>query len=138
MNHYPTSGIHMRSDSTDCRETKTYIFLNRKKFNKLSKKFKNNIHDNQYSVKRITWIGLTINITLTSFKFFVGIIWKSQAVVADAFHSLSDMVTDFAVLFGVRFWNVPADEEHPYGHHRIQTLTTIIIGIALLIVALAF
>jgi len=95
-----------------------------------------NIQENQISIKRITWIGLVINILLTAFKFIVGILGNSQAVVADAFHSLSDMATDFAVLFGVRFWEAPADEEHPYGHHRIQTLITLLIGVALLFVAL--
>lgn len=92
--------------------------------------------DSQSSIKRITYIGLFINIALTSVKFFVGIAGRSQAVVADAFHSLSDMATDFAVLIGVRFWEAPADEEHPYGHHRIQTLVTIVIGCALFLVAI--
>ncbi|MDP3981460.1 MAG: cation diffusion facilitator family transporter [Chlamydiota bacterium] len=94
------------------------------------------VNESQYSIKRITWIGLAINILLALLKFLVGIIGKSQAVVADAFHSLSDMTTDFAVLFGIRFWDAPADDEHPYGHRRIQTLITIIIGIVLLFVAI--
>lgn len=57
-------------------------------------------------------------------------------MVADAFHSLSDLATDFAVLIGIRFWGAPADEGHPYGHRRIQTLVTIVIGFALLGVAI--
>lgn len=95
-----------------------------------------NVNESQHLIKRITWIGLVINILLTFFKFIVGVIGHSQAVIADAFHTLSDMATDFAVLFGVRFWDAPADEDHPYGHRRIQTLITVVIGIALLIVAL--
>ena len=73
---------------------------------------------------------------MTVFKLIVGLIGQSQAVVADAFHSLSDMATDFAVLFGVRYWEAPADQDHPYGHHRIQTLITLSIGLALVVVAL--
>lgn len=87
-------------------------------------------------VRRITWIGLVLNIALTGFKFVVGYIGASQAIIADAFHSLSDMVTDVAVLLGVRFWANPPDREHPYGHWRIETLVTTIIGLALAAVAL--
>jgi len=87
-------------------------------------------------VKRITWIGLAINLFLAILKFIVGTIGSSQAVVADAVHSLSDMATDIAVLFGVRFWTAPADEDHPYGHWRIETLITVVIGISLVMVAL--
>jgi cation diffusion facilitator family transporter len=94
------------------------------------------ISQNQKSVKKITWLGLFINLLLTVFKLIVGLIGQSQAVVADAFHSLSDMATDFAVLFGVRYWEAPADQDHPYGHHRIQTLITLSIGLALVVVAL--
>lgn len=87
-------------------------------------------------VKRITWIGLVVNLFLAIIKFVVGIIGSSQVVVADAFHSLSDMGTDMAVLLGVNFWTAPADEEHPYGHWRIETLITAVIGISLSLVAL--
>ena len=53
-------------------------------------------------VKRITWIGLFVNLGLTALKFMGGILGNSQAVVADAVHSLSDMSTDLAILIGVR------------------------------------
>jgi cation diffusion facilitator family transporter len=92
--------------------------------------------ESQHLIRRVTWIGLVINVCLTVLKFAVGLVGKSQAVIADAVHSLSDLVTDFAVLFGVRFWEAPADDEHPYGHHRIQTLITIVIGFSLAFVAL--
>jgi cation diffusion facilitator family transporter len=90
----------------------------------------------QQSVIKITWFGLFINLALSVFKFIVGLIGHSQAVIADAFHSLSDLATDLAVLFGIRFWDAPADKDHPYGHYRIQTLITVSIGFALFIVAL--
>ena len=86
---------------------------------------------NMKKIKKVTWIGLLSNILLSAFKFAVGVIGRSQAVVADAVHSLSDVGTDFAVLFGVKFWSSPADPKHPYGHWRIETLVTAIIGIAL-------
>ncbi len=61
----------------------------------------------------------------------LGIIGASQAVIADGVHSLSDLATDFAVLFGVKYWSAPPDENHPYGHHRIEALITTAIAILL-------
>jgi len=62
---------------------------------------------------------------LAGFKFVVGFFGRSQAVMADGIHSLSDMVTDLFVLIGIKFWSAPADECHPYGHQRIETITTV-------------
>lgn len=87
-------------------------------------------------IKRITWIGLVVNLLLSGLKFVVGVLGASQAVIADAVHSLSDMSTDFAVIFGVKYWSAPPDEEHPYGHGRIEALVTTFIGAALAAVAL--
>lgn len=82
-------------------------------------------------VRRVTWIGLVANLLLAGIKFLAGFLGKSQAVVADAVHSVSDSTTDLAILFGVRYWSAPADDDHPYGHWRIETLITVAIGIAL-------
>lgn len=86
-------------------------------------------------IQRVTWVGLLINLVLTAFKFAAGILGNSQAVVADAVHSLSDMSTDAAILIGVRHWNRPPDQRHPRGHQRIEMLVTIFIGLMLLVVA---
>ena len=86
-------------------------------------------------IRRITWIGLATNLFLATLKMGVGWIGSSQAVIADAVHSLSDMLTDIAVLLGVNFWTAPADEDHPYGHGRIETLITVVIGSSLTLVA---
>ncbi|MEE8429930.1 MAG: cation diffusion facilitator family transporter [Candidatus Desulfatibia sp.] len=91
-------------------------------------------HVNQ--VRRISWIGLAVNLFLATLKFVVGFVGNSQAVIADAVHSLSDMGTDLAVIFGVKYWSVPADEDHPYGHWRIETIVTAVIGISLVMVAM--
>jgi cation diffusion facilitator family transporter len=87
-------------------------------------------------VRRVTLIGLAINVALSALKFAAGILGNSQAVVADAVHSLSDTATDVAVLVGVKFWSKPPDECHPYGHQRIEFLVTIFIGLLLATVAL--
>ncbi len=86
--------------------------------------------------KQITVVGMVINLALSIVKFALGILGHSQAVVADAVHSLSDMATDLLVLFGIKFWSAPADEEHPYGHQRIETIITLVISILLVVVAL--
>lgn len=87
-------------------------------------------------VRRVTLIGLVINVALSALKLAAGIVGNSQAVVADAVHSLSDTATDVAVLVGVKFWSKPPDECHPYGHRRIEFLVTIFIGLILASVAL--
>jgi len=86
-------------------------------------------------IKRVTWIGLGINLVLTAFKFAGGVLGNSQAVVADAVHSLSDTTTDVAILLGVRYWDKPADKGHPHGHRRLETMVTLSIGLALGLVA---
>lgn len=87
-------------------------------------------------IKKVTWIGLFINVALAVLKFIVGFLGASQAVIADAVHSLSDMVTDFSVILGVRYWSAPPDEDHPYGHRKIEAIITVLIGATLVIVAL--
>ena len=83
-------------------------------------------------IMQVTWVGIVVNLGLSGLKFWVGILGGSQAVVADAVHSLSDLTTDFAIIFGARYWSAPADEKHPYGHLRIETLVTAFIGLLLM------
>ncbi len=83
----------------------------------------------------VTLAGLGVNLALAALKFVLGIAGRSQAVVADAVHSLSDMSTDLLVLIGLRFWSTPADEKHPYGHQRIETFVTLLISVLLAAVA---
>ncbi len=80
-------------------------------------------------VRLAGFVGLVINLGLASVKLTAGLIGHSQAVVADAIHSLSDTVTDVALIFGVRYWSAPADENHPHGHRRFETLITVFIGV---------
>ena len=87
-------------------------------------------------IRKVTLIGLIANLFLFGFKLAAGIIGTSQAVVADAVHSLSDCTTDVAVIVGAHYWSQPADQNHPYGHGRLETLVTIFIGVILLGAAL--
>lgn len=88
-------------------------------------------------VRRVTLGGLVVNLVLCALKFVFGVVGASQALVADAVHSLSDSVTDVTVYFGARLWSAPPDAEHPHGHGRIETLITFFIGMALAIVGCA-
>ena len=88
-----------------------------------------------YKIKKISWIGIAANLILSGIKFIVGYLGASQAVVADAVHSLSDMFTDFAVILGIKYWSAPPDQDHPYGHKRIEAIVTIAIGLILIFVA---
>ena len=88
------------------------------------------------SVSRVGWVGLLCNLLLTAAKAAAGILGHSQAVLADALHSFTDLGTDIAVILGVRYWTAPADEDHPHGHGRIETLVTVVIGLAIGAVAI--
>ena len=83
-------------------------------------------------LRRVTWVGLFVNLVLSAIKFAAGIFGRSQALVADAIHSLSDLTTDIAVLAGSHYWSRPPDENHPYGHRRLETLVTVFIGVVLI------
>ena len=85
---------------------------------------------------RVTWVGLCVNLILTSFKLFAGIWGRSQAMIADAIHSLSDFATDIVVLIGFKVVSKPADMDHTFGHGRVETLVTFIVGVSLIIVAI--
>lgn len=91
---------------------------------------------NEQEVKRVTFIGLVLNLLLSALKITAGIFGKSQAVIADGVHSISDCATDIAVIVGSTYWSAPPDDSHPHGHRRIETAITVFIGIALFAVAL--
>ena len=86
-------------------------------------------------VRRVTLFGVAVNVAIAASKAAVGVLSSSQALVADAVHSASDLVTDLVVLFSVRHWTAPADEDHPYGHGKIESLVTLVISAALLFAA---
>jgi len=83
-------------------------------------------------VRKVTWVGLWLNLFLAAIKFTAGIYGRSQALVADAIHSLTDLTTDIAVIAGSHYWSRPPDENHPYGHRRLETLVTVFIGVVLI------
>ncbi len=88
-------------------------------------------------ISRVTWVGVAVNVGLALFKGLAGYWAGSKALIADAVHTVSDLATDCAILVGVRYWSAPADDNHPHGHGKIETLVTLGIGMALAAVGLA-
>ena len=91
---------------------------------------------NYRQIRRITLIGTFIDLGLGFTKITVGYLATSQALVADGIHSLSDLVTDVLVIFAARQSSHAADDRHPYGHGRIQTLATVFLALSLGLVAI--
>jgi cation diffusion facilitator family transporter len=90
--------------------------------------------DIKRKTKQVLWftaIGAVANVLLAGIKIFVGTVAHSQALVADGFHSFTDLLTDAAIIIGAKHWNAPPDRCHPYGHGRIETLITLFISGAL-------
>lgn len=82
-------------------------------------------------IRRVTAATLAANLGLSATKLFLGALTANQALFADGIHSLSDALTDGLVLLGAPLWSAPPDENHPHGHGRIETFTTLIIGVVL-------
>ncbi|GHV46715.1 cation efflux system protein [Synergistales bacterium] len=84
----------------------------------------------------VTLLGLGINVVLTVGKYAAGFLGNSGAMLADATHSLSDLLTDLAVILGLSYTNRPADEDHAYGHGRFETLSAAFCGLVLFLVGI--
>ena len=87
-------------------------------------------------IRRLTLIGGVLDLFLGFVKVLVGYIGNSQALIADGIHSLSDLITDILVLVATKQSAQAADEGHPYGHDRIQTLVSLALAGSLGIIAI--
>ena len=93
-------------------------------------------HDVRYrDIRVVTLVGAVVDLLLGAAKVVVGLAAGSQALIADGIHSFSDLATDFLVLFAAKHAHRKADVEHPYGHGRIETVATVVLGISLVLVA---
>ena len=84
--------------------------------------------------QRTTWVSAGINLLLTLLQLLVGWLAHSQSLIAHGLHSFSDLLSDFLVLYANRQGSHPADSAHPYGHARIETAATLILGVSLCLV----
>ena len=87
------------------------------------------------SAQSVTWLGLAANTALGAAKILAGAVFSNQTILADGLHSVSDMITDTAVLAGLRLADRPPDQDHHYGHRRISTLIAMLVGAVLLAAA---
>jgi len=88
--------------------------------------------EEQRQATRSTWVSVWVNVFLAATQIAIGVFARSQALIADGVHSLSDLVADAVVLFAARHSNVGADEDHQYGHARFETAASLAIGLILL------
>lgn len=91
----------------------------------------------QKAAKNSTLVSVVINIVLATAQIFVGIFSGSSGLVADGIHSLSDLFSDFVVLFANHYSNKEADDDHHYGHWRYETAASLFVGLSLLGLGLA-
>lgn len=80
---------------------------------------------------RLSRVGILGNVLLSAFKLLAGILGRSGAMVSDAVHSLSDVFATFIAWIGVRLSRQKADEQHPYGHERLECVASLLLGLIL-------
>lgn len=90
--------------------------------------------NNERIAIKVSVISIILNCLLTLIKFISGVISKSSAMISDSVHSLSDVLSTFVVIIGVKISNKKADSDHPYGHERIECVSAIILSGMLFII----
>ena len=93
--------------------------------------------EEQRQALRSTWVSVWVNLFLATAQVLIGVYARSQALIADGLHSLSDLVADGVVLFAARHSHAEADDNHPYGHARFETAASLAIGLILMGTGLA-
>lgn len=88
------------------------------------------------TTRRVTLVGAAVNCALAALQIVFGLLGKSQALFADGLHTLADLSTDFIVLFASKRAAKDADEDHPYGHGRIETVASFLLGAMLCLVGI--
>lgn len=94
--------------------------------------------DQYQAAQRVTIIGSILDLALGVVKIIIGFIGHSNALIVDGIHSLSDVASDIVILVVSRFTYSNADDDHPYGHQRFETLGTIVLGTVLVFISGAF
>ena len=83
---------------------------------------------------KVSFVSIVVNVVLSVFKFAAGVIANSGAMISDAVHSLSDVLSTFVVIAGIKLSAKKNDAEHPYGHERMECVAAIILSIMLALV----
>ncbi|MDR4987610.1 MAG: cation diffusion facilitator family transporter [Bacteroidales bacterium] len=77
---------------------------------------------------KVIWTGFFANLALTLFKLLAGLLGRSAAMVADAIHSVSDIITDLVIAGSLKYASRPSDGNHKYGHGKVETLAAAFVG----------
>ena len=85
--------------------------------------------------KQVIYLGMGINIILIIAKLVGGLLFSSLSLVADGIHSISDVITDFIILWGLSLAARPADKGHPYGHGKLETMASLLVAALLFFVS---
>ncbi|MBN1871703.1 MAG: cation transporter [Candidatus Omnitrophica bacterium] len=90
-------------------------------------------HENIYRLgEKSVILVICVNLVLFIVKFLAGVYGKSQALVADSFHTASDVISSIAVLIGLKYASTPADNHHPYGHGKAESIAAKIVSLVLI------
>ncbi len=84
------------------------------------------------------WVSLSGNLILFIIKYWAGIVSGSIAIIADAWHTLSDSISSIIIILGFKVTEKPADKDHPFGHGRAQLIVSLIVGVILAVIAFNF
>ena len=87
-------------------------------------------------IKKLSLVSIVGNAVLSAFKLFAGISGQSGAMISDAIHSLSDVLTTVIAFFGVKISKKAADKSHPYGHERLECVASLLLGLLLMVTGL--
>jgi len=90
--------------------------------------------DKYKKISKVLWIILIANIIVASVKIFLGAILKLNSLIADGYHAISDSTSNVIGLIGIKYASKPADDKHPYGHHKYETIAGLIIGFMLFVI----
>lgn len=90
--------------------------------------------DRSSEAQRATWVSVAVNLVMTVVQIVIGWLAHSQSLVAHGVHSFSDLLSDFLVIYASRQSAHPADQLHPYGHARVETAATLVLGASLTLI----
>lgn len=98
----------------------------------------NHFHEHARQGTLIGWLSIMTNVLLFVLKYVAGILSGSVALIADAWHTLTDSLSSIVMIVGIRIARKPADERHPFGHGRAEWIASMMIGFFLFVVAYSF
>lgn len=89
--------------------------------------------DEKAVIRNLSLVSVIGNAVLSGFKLFAGVVGSSSAMISDAIHSFSDVLTTLIAWVGVKISKKASDSSHPYGHERLESIASLFLGAVLLI-----